>query len=112
MSFLVDSWHTLSHINDMKTLQTAEFADWLDNLKDVKGQKVIRTRIVRIEAGLMGDVKSVGDGVSELRIDFGPGYRLYFTRRGKEIIILLCGGDKDSQERDIVNAKEMAAQID
>jgi len=95
----------------METKQTPQFAKWLDDLADVVGERKIRVRIARIEAGLMGDVKSVGDGVSELRIDFGPGYRLYFTRRGRELIILLIGGDKGSQARDIATAKELAAQI-
>lgn len=95
----------------METKQTLEFANWLDGLRDVVGQRKIATKIERIEAGLLGDVKSVGDGVSEVRIDFGPGYRLYFTRRGLELIFLLIGGDKDTQPRDIERAKELAAQI-
>ena len=95
----------------METRQTLTFSDWLNNLRDVRAKTKIAIRIARIEAGLMGDVKSVGDGVSEVRIDFGPGYRLYFTRRGEELIILLCGGDKGSQARDIAKAKEMAAQL-
>ncbi|KKC24838.1 type II toxin-antitoxin system RelE/ParE family toxin [Sphingomonas sp. SRS2] len=96
----------------MKTTQTPQFAKWIDGLKDRKAQAVIRIRIVRVEAGLLGDVKSVGDGVSELRIAFGPGYRVYFTRRGDELIILLNGGDKGSQSRDIEAAKKLAAQIE
>ena len=95
----------------METQQTLTFSDWLNNLRDVRAKTRIAIRIARIEAGLMGDVKSVGDGVSEVRIDFGPGYRLYFTRRGEELIILLCGGDKGSQAWDIAKAKEMAAQL-
>ena len=95
----------------METRQTLAFSDWLNNLRDVRAKTRIAIRIARIEAGLMGEVKSVGDGVSEVRIDFGPGYRLYFTRRGEELIILLCGGDKGSQARDIAKAKEMVAQL-
>jgi putative addiction module killer protein len=96
----------------METQQTLSFSDWMNDLRDVRAKTKIATRIARIEAGLMGDVKSVGDGVSEVRIDFGPGYRLYFTRRGEELIILLCGDDKDSQARDIAKAKEMVAQLE
>lgn len=95
----------------MKTTQTAEFAEWLDGLTDESAQRRIAMRIVRMEAGLMGDVKSVGDGVSEARIDHGPGYRLYFTIRNRQLIILLVGGDKGSQARDIAKAKGMAAKI-
>ncbi|NWK96527.1 addiction module antitoxin RelB [Sphingobium lactosutens] len=95
----------------METKQTHEFSEWFDGLRDVKAKSKIAGRIARVEIGLMGDVKSVGDGVSEMRIDYGPGYRLYFTRRGKQLIILLIGGDKGSQQRDIAKAKEMADQI-
>jgi putative addiction module killer protein len=95
----------------VETRQTLTFSDWLNNLRDIRAKTRIAIRIARIEAGLMGDTKSVGDGVSEVRIDFGPGYRLYFTRRGEELIILLCGGDKGSQARDIAKAKEMVAQL-
>lgn len=95
----------------METQQTHAFADWFESLRDRKAKSKIAGRIARIELGLIGDVKSVGDGVSEARISFGPGYRLYFTRRGEQLIILLVGGDKSSQQRDIAKAKEMAAQI-
>ena len=95
----------------METTQTPAFAKWFAGLRDLMAQRKIATRIARVEAGLMGDVKSVGDGVSELRVDYGPGYRLYFTMRGQQLIILLVGGDKNSQQRDIEKAKEMAAQI-
>ncbi|USI72728.1 type II toxin-antitoxin system RelE/ParE family toxin [Sphingomonas morindae] len=95
----------------MKTLRTAAFQAWFDGLRDQATRSRIAGRILRIEAGQMGDVKSVGGGVSELRIHHGPGYRLYFTRRGAETIILLAGGDKDSQARDIAQAKALAARI-
>lgn len=95
----------------METTQTPLFANWFTGLRDRKAQSKIAGRIARIELGLMGDVKSLGDGVSEVRIDFGPGYRLYFTRRGEQLIILLVGGDKSSQQRDIAKAKELAASI-
>lgn len=95
----------------METQRTLTFAKWFDSLKDTKAKSKIAARIARVEIGLMGDVKAVGGGVSELRIDFGPGYRVYFTKRGQQLIILLVGGDKGSQQRDIGKAKELAAQI-
>ena len=92
--------------------QTEEFEQWFERLRDGIAQKRIAARIARIEIGLFGDVKPVGGKVSELRIDHGPGYRVYFTRVGETIILLLVGGDKSMQERDIEKAKELAAQID
>lgn len=82
------------------------FDEWLDALRDIKGRAVIRARINRVRVGLMGDCKPIGDGVSEARIDFGPGYRVYFAQESNTIIILLCGGDKRSQNQDISKAKE------
>lgn len=95
----------------MQTKQTEQFAKWLDGLKDLRGARKIRIRIARIEAGLLGDVKFF-DGIGELRINFGPGYRVYFVKRGEELVILLCGGDKGSQARDIAKAKEMAEALE
>jgi putative addiction module killer protein len=95
----------------METKQTPQFAKWLNELKDAVAYRQITLRIARIEAGLFGDVKTVGGRVSELRINTGPGYRVYFTRQGEALVILLCGGDKSSQDRDIAKAKEMAAQL-
>ncbi|WP_347271503.1 type II toxin-antitoxin system RelE/ParE family toxin [Rhizorhabdus histidinilytica] len=94
------------------TIATTRFTDWLKGLKDRKGASKIAARIARLQGGNLGDVKSVGGKVSELRIAFGPGYRIYFTRRGEQVIILLCGGDKGSQARDIRLAQEMAAEIE
>jgi putative addiction module killer protein len=91
--------------------RTAEFQDWLDRLRDISAVRKIAIRIARLEAGLFGDVEPVGEGVSELRVDHGPGYRLYFVHRGRTVIILLCGGDKGSQRRDIRRAKEMAREV-
>ncbi len=91
--------------------RTAEFIDWLTALSDVQARARIAKRIDRIAAGNLGDAKSVGDGVSELRFAFGPGYRVYFTMRGAVIVILLCGGDKGSQQRDIERAKAMVKEL-
>jgi putative addiction module killer protein len=95
----------------LRIVQTAAFTIWLDGLNDVSATARIIARIRRFELGNPGDVKSVGGGVSEMRIDYGPGYRLYFTRRGKTVVILLCGGDKRSQSKDIKAAQRMAAEI-
>ena len=92
--------------------QTEEFAQWLASLRDDVATKRIKQRIARVQIGLFGDAKSVGDGLSELRIDHGPGYRVYFMRRGDILVILLCGGDKGSQARDISRAKAMAEQLE
>ena len=90
--------------------QTRMFRDWLAEMRDAVAVKAIKRRIARVQVGLFGDVKSVGGGVQELRIDHGPGYRVYFARRDEAVILLLCGGDKSSQQRDIVRAKALAEQ--
>jgi putative addiction module killer protein len=90
--------------------QTVAFADWVKTLKDRIAVKKIAQRIVRVQSGLMGDVK-LFDGIGELRIDFGPGYRVYFVSRGDALIILLCGGDKASQSGDIARAIDMAKEV-
>ena len=92
--------------------RTAEFIDWLAELRDVPARARIAKRIDRIAQGNFGDAKSVGNGVSELRFTFGPGYRVYFTRHGDVVVILLCGGDKASQGREIERAKAMAQEIE
>jgi putative addiction module killer protein len=92
--------------------QTEEFANWLTSLRDGLAAKRIKQRIARVQIGLFGDVKPVGDGLSELRIDHGPGYRVYFAQRGDILVILLCGGDKGSQSRDIARAKALAEQLE
>jgi putative addiction module killer protein len=94
----------------MQIVQSDVFTAWLDNVKDERAAARIVTRIRRMEIGNAGDVKSVGEGVSEIRIDYGPGYRVYFTRRGRTLVILLCGGDKNSQRKDIALAKRMAKE--
>lgn len=91
--------------------QTQKFSQWLTKLKDMRARIAIVRRIERAQSGSLGDVKSVGESVYEMRIDMGPGYRLYYTMCGDEIIILLVGGDKSTQQRDIVKAIEMAKEI-
>jgi putative addiction module killer protein len=92
--------------------QTEVFLKWRHKLRDDKARAAIATRISRLAEGAVGDVKSVGDGVMEMRIHYGPGYRIYFVRRGDEIVILLCGGDKSSQSRDIETAKKLAEEVE
>ncbi|WP_242046455.1 type II toxin-antitoxin system RelE/ParE family toxin [Cylindrospermum sp. FACHB-282] len=82
------------------------FYNWFDSLRDRKVKAKIRARLDRVEEGNLGDYKSLGDGVYELRIDYGSGYRIYFSQEGLTIIILLCGGDKSTQEKDIEKAKK------
>jgi putative addiction module killer protein len=91
--------------------QTDEFKAWHETLPDRRAAARIAGRIDRLRLGNPGDAKPVGEGVTELRIDYGPGYRLYCKQTGKEIVVLLCGGDKATQDRDIRRAKAMAAQI-
>ena len=88
--------------------QTELFADWLADLRDTAGRARIIKRLVRLSDGQFGDVKPVGDSVHELRMFFGPGYRVYFMQQGEVVILLLAGGDKDSQSRDIERARELA----
>lgn len=92
--------------------QTETFSSWLKDLRDLRGKAKIVARIQRLEDGNPGDVAPVGDGVSEMRIHFGPGYRVYFVNRGGELVMLLCGGDKSSQARDIEAAKKLAREED
>ncbi len=91
-------------------LQSATFDRWLSRLRDRHAVDRIVARLLAAEDGHLGDVRSVGGGVSEMRIQYGPGYRVYFITRGAELIVLLCGGDKDSQRRDIERAKRMATE--
>lgn len=93
----------------MPTIQrTDEFSLWLSNLRDLEARMRIMLRIDRLELGNPGDVASVGEGISEMRIHYGPGYRVYFARRGNTVVLLLCGGDKSSQSKDIALAKKLA----
>src|SRR3984893_2482440 len=92
--------------------QTAEFAEWLRELSDIRAKAKIAARIDRLALGNPGDVAAVGEGVSELRIHFGPGHRVYFVQRGRALVILLCGGDKSSQAGDIKTAKQLASELE
>src|SRR5580704_14039114 len=96
----------------VEVLKTAAFSDWMIGLRDHRARAKIAARIDRLALGNPGDVEPVGEGISELRIHYGPGYRVYFTRRGKMLIMLLCGGDKNTQTRDIKAAKLLAAQLE
>lgn len=90
--------------------QTATFAKWESRLRDKRARTIIASRLMRLAEGLPGDVEPIGEGVSELRIHYGPGYRVYFQQRGNLLIVLLCGGDKGSQARDIAAAKRLAKE--
>ena len=93
-------------VNEVR--QTVEFHDWLASLRDLGGRARIFDRLLRVADGNFGDAKPVGEGVEELRMHFGPGYRVYFKRQGKAIVLLLAGGDKSGQRRDIATAIELA----
>jgi len=88
------------------------FLKWLQSLRDIKAVARIQIRVDRLALGNPGDVKAVGEGVSEMRVDYGPGYRVYFTRRGNTVVLLLCGGDKRSQKADILSARKMAKEFE
>jgi putative addiction module killer protein len=90
--------------------QTESFRKWRTRLKDERARALIASRLDRLAFGNPGDVRPVGQGIGELRIDYGPGYRVYFLRRGQEIVILLCGGDKSTQATDIKTAKRLAEE--
>ncbi|ADP16676.1 hypothetical protein AXYL_03356 [Achromobacter xylosoxidans A8] len=102
------SWFT---INPIEVVQSREFKVWHDNLRDRIARARITARINLAEHGNLGDWKPLRDGISEMRIDVGPGYRLYFTRRGNKIIVLLCGGDKAKQDIDIKRAIDLAKML-
>ena len=95
----------------MEIRKTEVFANWFDSLRDRRAKARIQSRIDRLELGHFGDVAPVGEGVSELRIFYGPGYRVYFVKRGPVVVILLSGGDKSTQDSDIAKAKELARQL-
>jgi putative addiction module killer protein len=91
---------------------TIAFSKWFNSLKDRRAKARIQARIDRVEMGHFGDVAPVGNGISELRIFYGPGYRVYFVQKGSVVVILLSGGDKSSQQADIAKAKEIAVQLE
>lgn len=94
----------------IEVVTTREFDRWLRKLKDKQGRPRILARLDRLAHGHSGDVKPVGGGVLEIRLAIGPGYRVYLARRGDQLVLLLCGGDKSSQGDDIIRARELAAQ--
>ncbi len=98
------SWHMI------ELIKTDVFDRWLTELRDIRARARIEARIRRLSLGNPGDVKPVGEGISEMRIDYGPGYRVYYLKRGVIVVVLLCGGNKASQDRDIVMAKAIATQ--
>ena len=91
--------------------ETAAYARWYGRLRDKNAREIIDYRIRRLARGNPGNARAVGEGVSELRIHYGPGYRIYFTRRGRRLVILLAGGDKDNQSRDIETARRLARDM-
>jgi len=91
--------------------KTEHFARWIDDLRDIRARARVLARIQRLAYGNAGDVKTVGEGVSELRIDYGPGYRVYYKWQGKQLIVLLAGGDKGTQKRDIEKALRLAREL-
>jgi putative addiction module killer protein len=92
--------------------RTDEFSGWLRNLRDIRARAKVISRIERLNGGNPGDVAPVGDGISEMRIHYGPGYRVYYIQRGEEIVVLLCGGDKRSQDSDISAARKLASELE
>lgn len=92
----------------IEVIRSTTFSTWLSGLSDGRARVRIQARIDRMADGNFGDVKPVGEGLSEARIDYGPGYRVYFMQQGRHLVILLCGGDKSSQNRDIKQARQIA----
>jgi putative addiction module killer protein len=92
--------------------RTEEFSNWIRSLRDLRARAKVLSRVDRLALGNPGDVMPVGNGVSELRINYGPGYRVYYVQRGEEYVVLLCGGDKDSQDADIKSAKKLASELE
>ena len=95
----------------LEVRKTETYAHWIDNLRNLQARARVQVRIERLAAGNPGDVRPVGEGVSELRIDYGPGYRVYFAKRGREIVLLLAGGDKTTQSADINIALRLSRNL-
>ncbi len=91
--------------------KTEHFAKWINGLSDIRARARILVRIERLASGNPGDVKAIGEGVSELRINYGPGYRVYYKRRGQKVVVLLAGGDKRTQAKDIKTALRLAQNL-
>lgn len=109
----LDSFESVPHKGQaIELVETPVFSDWLGSLRDRRARARIVTRLARLADGNFGDHKSVKGGVFELRIDYGPGYRVYLFQRGKELVILLCGGDKRTQDADIAKAKRLKEEIE
>ncbi|WP_080797011.1 type II toxin-antitoxin system RelE/ParE family toxin [Arabiibacter massiliensis] len=98
-------------VPELEVRKTSLFERWMRRMKDVEARTLVAMRIRRLQFGHFGDVRGVGEGVFELRVDHGPGYRIYGIRQGDRVILLLCGGDKGSQAQDVARAKRMAASI-
>ena len=98
----------MGYMSMTEVRQTEEFSRWLHRLRDAHAVARILGRIRRIEMGNPGDAKSIGQGIREMRVDYGPGYRIYYVHRGAQIVILLCGGDKRTQQQDIKRAQKLA----
>jgi putative addiction module killer protein len=110
---LVDKNDYVAYTLQMPTIKrTDEFSNWLKDLRDIRARAKVLARIGRLSLGNPGDVAPVGDGISEMRIHYGPGYRVYYIQRGEEIVVLLCGGDKSSQVSDIRAAKKLASELE
>lgn len=108
----IDKPSSVLYEGQIVIVETEQFRDWLDGLRDGRARLRIDDRLRRLANGNAGDTKSVGDGVQELRLHFGPGYRVYYMWRDGVLIILLCGGDKGSQARDIAKAKKLAKEAE
>jgi putative addiction module killer protein len=113
LSLSVDNSRFVAYKLQVSTVKrTDQFSSWLKGLRDVRAKAKIVARIDRLALGNPGDVAPVGSGVSEMRIHHGPGYRVYFIQRGEEVVVLLCGGDKGSQDSDIAAAKKLAGELE
>jgi putative addiction module killer protein len=97
-------------VDIVELIKSSTFDRWMNSLRDVRAAARIQSRLDRFALGNPGDVRAVGEGISEMRIDYGPGYRVYFMQRGRVVVILLCGGDKSTQRKDILRAKAIAAE--
>jgi putative addiction module killer protein len=105
------SAHVSYSLQMMEVRETRIFSEWLSNLRDARAKAEVARRLRRLALGNAGDVKPVGEGVSELRIHYGPGYRVYYVQRGNLLIVLLCGGDKSAQGKDIALALRLAKEV-